>query len=78
MIRGWLGFPDPIARWGGEVFPHKQMILRHQKGVQEFDSILRLSARSQHQVPQVKSSVLPDLPHHTHFRRWTQAQIMYF
>ena len=45
-----------------EVFPHHQGIHRQQQSVQEFNSILTLSNRKQHQMPQVKVSVPQDCP----------------
>ena len=66
---------------GVKVFsPHHRAILWHQTGVVQFNSILTLSTWRQHQIPQVKGSVLQDCApcSHPHFRQQSQVQIVTF
>ena len=54
----WVLVPILMCVWGD---PHEhQAILGHQLGVLQFNSILALSTRRQHQIPHVKGSVLQD------------------
>ena len=50
----------PMQDW----FPHiqKQAILGHQLGILQFNLVLTLSSRRQHQTPKVNGSVLYDCP----------------
>lgn len=51
-----------------EFFPPHQMIPQHQLGVLQLSSILTPSTWRQHQIPQVKGSVLQDCPPQLRFR----------
>lgn len=39
--------------------------LQHQLGAPQFNSVLTLTTRKQHPIPQIKGSVLQDYPHST-------------
>lgn len=51
--------------WESHTSPHKQATLRQQWDVLQFSSILTLSTRRRHQIPQGKGSVLRNCPHPT-------------
>lgn len=70
------GFWLQILISGGGGFPH-QAILNISLAVLQFNSILTLCTQIQHQIPQVKDSVLQDTPRtHPHFRCQLQAQVI--
>lgn len=70
--------PTPNSSlWVPPPHPH-QAILRHQLDVLYFNSILTLSSWRQHQIPEIKSSVLQDRTPHprTTFRSQWQVQVI--
>ena len=54
-------------------FPQRQVVLRHHLGIVQFNSVPALSTRREHQIPQLKDSVLQNCSLLPHFSRQSQG-----